>query len=74
MQTMYYFAFGLPGRTESIIILIGLVLWVGLSALVGLLAWHNDRSPIAWVLLSILVSPLIVFLVLTIAGRRSEDA
>ena len=31
MQTMYYFAFGLPGPTESIVILIGLVLWVELT-------------------------------------------
>ena len=48
------------------------VIWLGLSVLVGALASGKNRNGIGWFFLSCLLSPLIAAIALAIAGEAKE--
>jgi hypothetical protein len=49
------------------------IVWIVFSALVGLYADSKNRSGIGYVFLSLLLSPLIGFFVVAIAGEKKND-
>jgi hypothetical protein len=71
---MHHFAFGMPGPTELIVILLIVTVTYLLPAgLVGFLAWNYGRSPVAWFFLSILVTPLLAIIALVALGRIESE-
>lgn len=51
-------------------LLVLVIAWVGLSAAVGALAAQWDRSGGTWFGLSLLFSPLLMFIVLVVQGKK----
>ena len=71
---MHQLAVGMPGPTELIVILlIVTVTYLLPAALVGFLAWNYRRSPVAWFILSILVTPLLAIIALVALGRIESE-
>jgi len=57
---------------NSIMYVIGILLWVAMSGLVGYVATERNRSAVGWAGISVLFSPLIGFLALIAAGDASS--
>ena len=50
----------------------GLILWIGFSALCGVLARQRGRSVAGWIILSVLISPLLCLIALLILRDYSK--
>ncbi len=64
-------------RAEPILfIFLGLVIlgaWIGLYALVAVLAKNRNRSAILWLLLSFIASPLLIAIILLCLGKSNRE-
>ena len=48
------------------------ILWIFLSILVGVFASSKKRSGLGWFFLSLIISPLITFIIVLVAGLPQE--
>lgn len=63
---------------EMIVLLMGwFIFWIGgwlfFSVLVGAYAYRKERNGIGWFFLSLLISPLIAFIIVLVAGPSSSS-
>jgi len=49
------------------------ILWIFLSILVGVFASSKKRSGVGWFLLSLIISPLIAFVIVLVAGPSQSS-